>query len=111
MAIARIERARAEQNIAVKRVLRDVKDQIDDMRQRLGRARGLGDDPLFTPAQIKQFLATYIVFKVTTRGASSDVITQMQQNFESVIDTFGDEAVPALVAALNTVAFVQLGDC
>jgi hypothetical protein len=63
---------------------------------------------LYSPAvqtQIRNFLKAYIIVKVATR---SDLPSG---DFDKVLGQLGQEAIPALVDAMNVVASLGLGDC
>ncbi|HEY7308060.1 MAG TPA: HEAT repeat domain-containing protein [Gemmataceae bacterium] len=125
MAIARIERTKVEVNLAVKRVLREVKDQLDDMKALQALAKAAADvgrvnpvaaaspDPTRpNPAQVEQFLMTYIAFKVTMRAHGGwPMMAALEQRLELYFNLLQEEAVPALVAGINFVARNNLGDC
>ncbi|MGH7171841.1 MAG: HEAT repeat domain-containing protein [Gemmataceae bacterium] len=120
MAIARIERSKVEVNLAVKRVLRAIQDQLDDMKalQAIANAAaGLAQENALsamtrpTPAQVEQFVMTYIVFKVTVRGQGEPMFVALNRSFELYLSLLQEEAVPALVAGINFVARFELGDC
>jgi HEAT repeat protein len=121
MSIARIERGKVEANLAVKRVLRAVQDQLDDMKavQIIANAAdGVARMNLATatarptPAQAEQLLMTFILFKVTMRAhAGLPTMASLNNQLESAFSFLQEEAVPGLVAGLNFIARYDLGDC
>ncbi len=121
MAIARIQRGKVEVNLAVRRVLREIQDELDDLRTIQGIANvpgGQGGDKaqggphLMTPQQAYHFIMTYIVFKTTLRGyAGSAFISTIQQRMETILQMLQEEAVFGLVTGINYIAMFDLGDC
>jgi HEAT repeat protein len=105
LAISRIQGAKARADLAVQRILRQIKDQTDDLRALLGMPL---NQELYSPAvqtQIRNFLKSYIIVKVATR---SDLPSG---DFDKILGQLGQEAIPALVDAMNVVASLGLGDC
>lgn len=102
MAIARIENSDARTNLAIRKVMRQIKNRMEDLGLRLANQERYS--PL-VQAQIHDFIRTYIVLQVTGRGSLEPIRSGM------MLRQLGPEAVPALVEGMNVVARLGLGDC
>lgn len=115
MAIARIERGKVEDNLAVRRVLREIQNQLNDWQQIQAMANGVvpvAAMPRATPAQIQQLVMTYILFKVTMRAQGNwRQLQEIDRNLESQFQLLQEEAAVPLVQGLNYIAINDLGDC
>jgi HEAT repeat protein len=109
MAIARIQRSKVEVNLAVRRALREMRDQMEDFQ----RFRALSiQDNLAAQARMRQFVMMYIMFKVTTRGQGSwPMLAALEQNMENNFQLLQEEAAPALVEGVKFVTANLIGDC
>lgn len=104
-AIARIRRSKAEADLPLQRVLRQLKERLEDVRALMGLPY---NEELYSPAaqaRLRDFVRSYIILKVTLRSWNTSA------EYEQALGQLGQESVPALVDGVNVVAGLGLGDC
>jgi HEAT repeat protein len=114
MALAHIQRNKAEKELAVQRAMRTMQRMQEAMVVE-ARTRFLAQGGVFLPPpqlnnplvqmQMNQFIMMYITLKASARNSDDT------RELDKIIDHLGVEAVPALVAGINYVGTYQVGDC
>jgi HEAT repeat protein len=105
MSIAHIQRDKAENQLAVTRILREIRNQIEDLQTRIQPWVRPGTVNPIVQGQLRDFVMTYITVKASAR------LHRDTHWLDTMLQTLGTEAVPALVDGVNYVAGLGLGDC
>ena len=105
MAISHIQRNKAENELVVSRILREIRDQAEDLQRLLMPAVRPGTVNPVVQAQLRDFILTYITVKVSARSLDNT------RWLDDLLQNVGPEAIPALIDGVNMVASLGLGDC
>lgn len=103
MAIAHVQKNKAEHQLVVQRILREIRNQMEDLRGLTPSRAGVANSVV--QGQLRQIVMTYITIKVAARFEYSTAW------LDEMISNLTIDAVPALVDGVNYISTFGLGDC